>query len=241
MLIIPAIDLRGGRCVRLSQGDYGRETIYDLDPVEVAQRFAAEGAEIVHVVDLDGAKSGSPANLEVVARIAREGGLPVEFGGGVRTLETARKVLDFGVSRVVVGSKLVQDADLSAQFFAELGELVVAGIDARDGKVATVGWTETSEVTAVELAQRVERAGCRRIILTDIARDGELKGPNLDLLRDVVAAVGIPVIASGGVAVVEDLEILRGAFPAGVEGVIVGKAIYENRFTVAEAVAALAR
>lgn len=241
MLIIPAIDLRGGRCVRLTQGDYGRETVYDLDPVEVAQRFAAEGAEIVHVVDLDGAKSGAPANLEVVARIAKEGGLPVEFGGGVRTLETARRVLDFGVSRVVVGSKLVQDADLSAQFFSELGEQVVAGIDARDGKVATVGWTETSEVTAVELAQRVERAGCRRIILTDIARDGELKGPNLDLLREVATAVTIPVIASGGVAVVGDLEVLREAFPTGVEGVIVGKAIYENRFTVAEAVAALAR
>lgn len=240
MLIIPAIDLRGGRCVRLTQGDYGRETIYDLDPVDVAQRFAAEGAEIVHVVDLDGAKSGSPANLEIVARIAREGGLPVEFGGGVRTLETARRVLDHGVQRVVVGSKLVQDAELSAQFFAELGEQVVAGIDAREGKVATIGWTETSEVTAVELALRVETAGCRRIILTDIARDGELKGPNLDLLRDVVAAVKIPVIASGGVAVVRDLELLRQAFPAGVEGVIVGKAIYENRFTVAQAVAALA-
>jgi phosphoribosylformimino-5-aminoimidazole carboxamide ribotide isomerase len=240
LLIIPAIDLRGGRCVRLTQGDYGRETIYDLDPVEVAQRFAAEGAEIVHVVDLDGAKSGSPANLEIVARIVREGGLPVEFGGGVRTLETARRVLDHGVQRVVVGSKLVQDAELSAQFFAELGEQVVAGIDAREGKVATIGWTETSEVTAVELALRVEAAGCRRIILTDIARDGELKGPNLDLLRDVVAVVKIPVIASGGVAVVEDLGLLRSAFPAGVEGVIVGKAIYENRFTVAQAVAALA-
>jgi phosphoribosylformimino-5-aminoimidazole carboxamide ribotide isomerase len=240
LLIIPAIDLRGGRCVRLTQGDYGRETIYDLDPVEVAQRFAAEGAEIVHVVDLDGAKSGSPQNLEIVARIAAEGGLPVEFGGGVRTLETAHRALEAGVQRVVVGSKLVQDAELSARFFAELGDRVVAGIDAREGKVATIGWTETSEVTAVELALRVEAAGCRRIILTDIARDGELKGPNLELLRDVVSAVKIPVIASGGVAVVEDLVQLREAFPAGVEGAIVGKAIYENRFTVAQAVAALA-
>lgn len=240
MLIIPAIDLRGGRCVRLTQGDYGRETIYDLDPVEVAQRFAAEGAEIVHVVDLDGAKGGSPQNLEIVARIAAEGGLPVEFGGGVRSLETAHRALEAGVQRVVVGSKLVQDAELSARFFSELGDRVVAGIDAREGKVATIGWTETSEVTAVELAQRVEAAGCRRIILTDIARDGELKGPNLDLLRDVVSAVKIPVIASGGVAVVEDLAQLRAAFPAGVEGVIVGKAIYENRFTVAQAVTTLA-
>ncbi|MGV3617079.1 MAG: 1-(5-phosphoribosyl)-5-[(5-phosphoribosylamino)methylideneamino]imidazole-4-carboxamide isomerase [Fimbriimonas sp.] len=240
MLIIPAIDLRGGRCVRLTQGDYGRETVYDLDPVEVALGFGREGAEIVHVVDLDGAKSGAPENLEIVARIVREGGLPVEFGGGVRSLETARRLLDLGVARVVVGSKLVQDAELSARFFSELGDRVVAGIDAREGKVATIGWTETSGVSAVELAQRVEAAGCRRIILTDIARDGALRGPNVDLLREVVGAVSIPVIASGGVSVVEDLRVLREAFPAGVEGVIVGKAIYEDRFTVAEAVAALA-
>lgn len=241
MLILPAIDLRGGECVRLTQGDYARETQYHRDVVEVAQEFASAGAEVLHVVDLDGARDGVPANLALVERIVKDGGIPVEFGGGIRSLETARRVLDLGVLRVVVGTKLIQDRDLADQFFTEFGDRVVAGIDARDGKVATVGWIETSDVTAKGLAQRVEGSGCKRIILTDIARDGALVGPNLSLLREVVDAVTIPVIASGGVAEISDLLAIQHAFPTGVEGIIVGKALYEGRFSLEEANAALGR
>ncbi|MEZ0327881.1 MAG: 1-(5-phosphoribosyl)-5-[(5-phosphoribosylamino)methylideneamino]imidazole-4-carboxamide isomerase [Fimbriimonas sp.] len=238
MLIIPAIDIREGRCVRLIQGDYSQERSYTADPVEMAQRFEGEGAEIIHVVDLDGAKSGEPQNWDALASIAKATKVPIEVGGGVRTLETARRLLDLGIARVVVGTKLVQDELLAAKFFQELGEAVVAGIDARGGMVAVHGWTEQSEMPATELARQVERQGARRIILTDIARDGMLNGPNLELLSHISAAVSIPIIASGGIGTLDDLRLLaHSANPP--EGVIVGRAIYENRFSLKEALNAL--
>lgn len=222
--------------MRLTQGDYNRETIYEVDPAEVAQDFVTHGAEWIHVVDLDGAKSGRPENLDLLASIIGASDRPIEFGGGVRSLETARTLIDLGVGRVVVGTKLVQDEELAARMFAELGDRVVAGIDARNGMVATIGWTETSEVTAAEMARRVEAAGCRRIILTDIARDGAMRGPNLELLTEVASAVSIPVIASGGVSVLDDVTALTQVQPA-LEGVIVGKALYEGNLTLPDMIA----
>lgn len=234
MLILPAIDLLGGKCVRLAQGDYGREKVYGDDPVALAEQFQAQGGDVLHVVDLDGAKTGEPLNLASIERIAKAMSIPVEVGGGVRTLEAARRLLDLGVARVVMGTTLVRDPDGAAKIFAALGEQVVAGIDARNGKVAVSGWTEQSEVTALDLAARMQQAGARRVILTDIARDGMLSGPNLQLLEEVAGGLAIPVIQSGGIGTLDHVRSLVGTRA---EGVIIGRALYEGKFTVREAVA----
>jgi len=241
-LILPAIDLRGGQCVRLTQGDYARERIYDSDPVRVAEEFADQGALWIHVVDLDGAKSGEPQNWGSIEAIAKGVGdtARIEVGGGVRSLEVARRLLDCGVARVVVGTKLVEDQELAERMFSELKEQIVAGIDARQGRVAVAGWVEQSLVTATELAVEMERLGARRIILTDIAQDGMLTGPNLELLNSVSAAVKIPIIHSGGIGALEDLALLFDKSDRRPEGVIVGRAIYERRFTVRQSVETVA-
>jgi phosphoribosylformimino-5-aminoimidazole carboxamide ribotide isomerase len=236
MLILPAIDLRGGQCVRLTQGDYARECIYDSDPIRVAKEFQDQGAEWIHVVDLDGAKSGAPQNWESIEGIARSVNIPVEVGGGVRSIETVARLLECGVSRVVVGTKLVQDSELAGQMIGQFGDRIVAGIDAREGKVAVAGWIEQSSITAVDLAQRMEAQGVKRIILTDIAQDGMLTGPNLDLLRTVSESVGVPIIQSGGIGTLADLKLLYDIHRFRPEGVIIGRAIYEGKFTVREAV-----
>jgi phosphoribosylformimino-5-aminoimidazole carboxamide ribotide isomerase len=238
VLILPAIDLIGGRTVRLSQGDYEQKTDYNLDPLEVARAFEADGAEWLHVVDLDGAKVGHPVNLEVLRRIAEETRLRIEFGGGLRDMDSIDAALKAGAERVVLGSRLAQDLGFAAKVFAGYGERVVAGIDTRDGKVAVHGWLETGHDRGTDLAKRLEELGCRRVITTDIARDGSLVGPNLEALTEMAQAVSIPVIASGGVSVLKDLEDLKRLPAPGVEGVIVGKALYEGRFTLAEALAA---
>ena len=239
MLIFPAIDLRGGRCVRLFQGDYAQETVYDEDPCRVAREFEKQGAEILHVVDLDGARSGTPANLEIVSAICHAVKIPVQFGGGVRSLETARRALEMGVHRVVIGSKLLAEPEFAEAIFAALGESAAAGIDAREGRVAVAGWTETSDTPAADLARRIEALGAHRFIVTDIARDGALQGPNLDFLRTMAAAVQGKVIASGGVSSIDDILAIRHLGAPNLEGVIVGRAIYEGKFTVAEALAAV--
>jgi phosphoribosylformimino-5-aminoimidazole carboxamide ribotide isomerase len=236
MVIFPAIDLRGGRCVRLVQGDFARETVYDDDPVAMALRFRAQGAEFLHVVDLDGAREGAPRNLEVVRRLAKETGLRLQVGGGVRSLEIARELLDAGVERVVAGSRLASDDEFAKTLFAELGERVVAGIDARGGVVAVQGWTQTSGVPATDLARRLQLLGARRLIVTDIATDGMLTGPNIAFLEEMLEAVAMPVIASGGVGSLEDLSTLARLQPKGLEGAIVGKALYEGRFLLSEAI-----
>lgn len=235
MLIIPSIDLRAGRTVRLLHGDYAKETVYDADPVETAVSFAEQGAEVIHVVDLDGAKTGVPENLETLTRIFRAVPVPVQVGGGVRTLETAQRLLDAGAGRVVLGTALVRDPALADSVFNALGERAVAGIDARDGRVAVAGWVDTSDVDAIELARRMQASGAQRVIVTDIARDGALNGPNLPFLLTFVEALEMRVVASGGVASLDDIRAL---VPTGVEGVIVGRAIYEAKFTVKEAIAA---
>lgn len=240
MLVLPAIDLRGGKCVRLIQGDYAQETIYDENAVEVAKRFEGEGAEILHMVDLDGARTGEPANLDLVGEVARSIRIPVQYGGGVRTLATAKRAIDLGIHRVVIGTKLLDSPEFAETIFLALGESAAAGIDARDGRVAVAGWTETSDIAAEDLAMRMEHLGARRFVVTDIARDGVLLGPNLEFLSLVANSVRGHVIASGGVSSLHDLKTLATQGPANLEGVIIGKALYEGRFSVRDALHALA-
>ncbi len=228
--ILPAIDLRDGKCVRLLRGDYAQETIYGDDPVVMARKWEALGARRLHVVDLDGAKAGAPENHEVVAQIARALSIPVQLGGGLRTRESIAQVLESGVERAIIGTRAIQNPEWAREMFREFGPRLILGLDAREGKIATAGWMETSAVEAVEFAQQAEAWGCRRIIFTDIARDGTLEGPNIPALQKVAAAVSIPVVASGGVHVAQDVRALRQV--ANVEGVIVGKALYANTATL---------
>lgn len=234
--VIPAVDLRGGRCVRLFQGDYAQETVFADDPVSVAQRWEAEGAHRLHVVDLDGARARESVQLAVVRRIAAAVGIPVQLGGGLRTREAVWAALDAGVERAIVGSAAL-DVELAAGLFTEFGERLVVGLDARDGRVAVEGWTEDSGAEVTDLARRLEAAGARRIIFTDISRDGTLAGPSVAATRALAEALAIPVIASGGVGCAADLQALAKLAPRGVEGVIVGKALYTGDVRLSEVLA----
>lgn len=236
MLILPAIDLLGGRCVRLFQGDYAQATQYSDDPAQVARSFAEQGARWLHVVDLDGAKAGTPVNVGAVESIVKAFEGSVEVGGGIRNLESARRLLDLGVARVVFGSRLVNDPGFAREAFDELGDRAVAGIDARDGMVAVHGWTEKSSVSAESLARELAAVGARRLIVTDIATDGAMSGPNLAFLKSMAAAGGVPVIASGGISTLADIADVAALEALGVEGAIIGKALYERVFSVAEAI-----
>lgn len=232
MLIIPAIDLRGGRCVRLVQGDFNRETRYDDDPVRVAENWRAVGAPWIHVVDLDGALAGEPQQLEVVAAICALGG-PVELGGGLRTIDHLADAFAAGVQRVVLGTAAVERPELLSDAVARWGaERVILGVDARDGRVAVRGWEQLSELSATEVIDRARRAGIERVIYTDIERDGTLTSPNYRAIR-AVAESGVTVIASGGVAERGHLERL--ATIPGVEAAIVGRALYDGALVIREA------
>jgi phosphoribosylformimino-5-aminoimidazole carboxamide ribotide isomerase len=224
MLILPAIDLKDGKCVRLFQGDYAQVTVFSDDPAEVGRRWRDEGAQYLHLVDLDGAKAGHPVNLAVVEQIKAASGLPVELGGGIRDEATIANLLERGVDRVILGTAVVRDPAYAAQLCQKYGERVVIGIDARNGLVAVEGWTETTGVTASQLATELARQGAARFIYTDISRDGTLTEPNYAAFQEfVAAAVGKPVIASGGVARAEQVERLAAL---GAEGVIIGRALY---------------
>jgi phosphoribosylformimino-5-aminoimidazole carboxamide ribotide isomerase len=235
--VIPAIDLRGGRCVRLLQGDYGRETAYSDDPVSVAKRWESLGAPRIHVVDLDGAKDGAPAQSEVMARICKAVSVPVEVSGGMRTIETITAALAYGAERVQLGSAAVKDPGLVKQAALRFAGAIVVSIDAREGWVQTDGWLESSTVRALDLAREMEAGGVRRIMFTDIGRDGMLTEPNYAAYESLVAALGVPVVASGGVSKVDHLVRLA---ELGCEGAIVGKALYESAFTLPEALASVA-
>jgi phosphoribosylformimino-5-aminoimidazole carboxamide ribotide isomerase len=234
--IIPAIDLRDGRPVRLYQGDYARETVYGDDPVAIACAWAAAGVPRLHVVDLDGARAGAPRHLSVLQAMARAVATPIEFGGGVRSREVAEAVLAAGAERVIVGTAAIEDPALARELAAALGPRLVLGVDARDGLVATRGWRTASNVTATELARQAREWGVARLIYTDIGRDGTLTEPNYASLRMVIEAAGLPVIASGGVAHVEHLRRLRAL---GAEGAVVGKALYDGLVRLDEALAAV--
>lgn len=235
MELWPAIDLRGGRCVRLLQGDYERETVFDADPVAVAMRFAAGGARRLHLVDLDGAREGGPVQAELVGRIVAAAGLPCQVGGGVRSVATAAAYLDAGVARVVVGSLAIDDPDAFSGLSSAYPGRIVLGLDARDGIVAVRGWRETGGTSALDVARRHATLPLAAIVFTDIARDGMLEGPNLAALGAMLAASSVPVVASGGIASAADI---RRVAAAGAAGCIVGKALYTGAVTLAEALAA---
>ena len=223
MLLIPAIDLRHGQCVRLEQGDFERDTHYSTDPLEVARRFEAQGATWLHLVDLDGARDGEPRHIHVLEQIASRTKLKVEFGGGLRNSEVIERALGCGAARLVLGTAALEDADLLARIFSVHAALIAVGIDARNGYAAVRGWLDTSSKRAVDAASEVVRAGARRIIYTDIATDGMLAGPNVDGLRAMIAAVSVPVVTSGGIASESHLDAVAAA---GAEAAIVGKALY---------------
>lgn len=223
MLIIPAIDLKDGKCVRLYQGDYEQVTIFSDDPAEFAERWRDEGAQYLHLVDLDGAKAGYPVNLEVIEKIKKAFGRPVEVGGGVRDENTVRILLERGVDRVILGTTALRDPELTDYLCRTYGEQIVIGIDARDGLVAVEGWTETSNVTAIELATRLSEMGAARYIYTDISRDGTLTEPNYAAFAEFSQAAQRPVIASGGIARAGQVKKLA---TLGAEAVIIGRALY---------------
>ena len=235
--VIPAIDLRGGKCVRLLQGDYAKETAYSDDPVAVARRWAGEGAKRIHVVDLDGAKQGAPAQSEVMAAICRAVAVPVEVSGGMRRIEHIGEARAYGAGRVQIGSAAVKDPALVRTAVAQFGNAIVVSIDAREGMVQTDGWLEASSVRAVVLAREMAGAGVARVMFTDIGRDGMLSEPNYAAYEELVAALPCPVVASGGVSEVGHLVRLA---EIGCEGSIVGKALYEGRFSLTEALEAVA-
>jgi phosphoribosylformimino-5-aminoimidazole carboxamide ribotide isomerase len=239
VILYPAIDIRGGKAVRLLQGDYARETTYDADPVDAAKRWADEGAEFLHVVDLDGAKAGEPQNLEQVRRIASAVHCPIQVGGGLRDAASVASVLGAGAERVVIGTAALRDPGFLAQVLEEHGERVVVSADARNGKVALAGWTESSEVDIAAAVADLTDRGVARFLCTAIEVDGTMEGPALGELDRIAAATEARVIASGGVGNLADLEALARDRAPNIEGAIVGRALYERRFSVVEGIAAL--
>lgn len=237
MTIFPAIDLRGGKCVRLFKGDFDQETVFSDQPAEVAQQWQAQGAQFLHLVDLDGARAGHSENLMTVREILAAVTIPVELGGGIRTLENIDEVLAFGVRRVILGSVAVRDPELVAAACAKYGDRIVVGIDAKDGIVAVDGWGVSGDVDVITLAKRMKQAGVRTIIYTDISRDGTLAGVNVEATAKLARESGVHVVASGGVRDVRDIEALKPYEKDGIEGVIVGKSIYTGSLSLPEALA----
>ena len=238
MIVIPAIDIRGGRCVRLHQGDFDQETVYGADPVEMALRWQAEGAERLHVVDLDGAREGAGTNREIIGMIAQALSIPVQTGGGLRNADTIQAMLDSGVQRCIVGTTAALEGEATQALFARFGDALILGLDAKEGYVAIRGWRETTDQTALDFAREMVERGARRIIYTDVARDGTLEGPNLPALKAMAEAAGVPIVASGGISKVEDIVALKALEPIGVEAAITGKALYANTMTLPGAIAA---
>jgi phosphoribosylformimino-5-aminoimidazole carboxamide ribotide isomerase len=233
MIILPAIDMKDGQCVRLYQGDYDQVTTYNADPAMIAQRWQYAGASWLHLVDLDGAAAGHPVNVESVKRIRASTTLHIDLGGGMRTLEDIGHMLDLGIDRVVLGTVALTDRALLKQALARWGERIVVGLDARNGSIAVSGWRETSQVRATSLAAELCANGVQRFIFTDIARDGTLQGPNIEELKEIQRMVACSLIASGGVSSMNDLHALAGL---GIEGAIVGKALYTGDIDLAQAI-----
>ena len=229
MILFPAIDLKNGQCVRLEQGDMARATVFNLDPAAQAKSFAAQGFEYLHVVDLDGAFAGKPMNAHAVDAMLKAVTMPVQLGGGIRDLGTVEAWLGKGIARVIIGTAAVRDPDFVKQAAKTFPGRVAVGLDARAGKVAVEGWAETSEITALEIARRFEDAGVAAIIFTDIARDGLLKGLNLDATIALADRISVPVIASGGLASIEDIRAMLAPRASRLAGAIAGRALYDGR------------
>ena len=236
MQVWPAIDVRGGKCVRLRQGDYKQETVFDEDPVSVAARWVNQGAECLHLVDLDGARDGYAVNREVIRAIVESTSVPCELGGGIRDADTVRDWLDVGLQRLVVGTRALQDVAWFRQMTDEFPGHLVLGIDARDGQVATDGWLKTSDTSAVEFARQLCAEPIAAIVYTDISQDGMMAGPNIPAMAEMKAAVSCPVIASGGVTSAADVSRLA---EVGMDGCIIGRSLYEGRLSIADALAAV--
>ncbi len=238
MLILPAIDLRGGQCVRLRQGDYAQETVFDADPAAVARRWVEQGASSLHLVDLDGAREGHPSNGASVRAIVASAGVPCQLGGGLREESHLEEAFSWGVARVIVGTRALQDPDWCERMCARFPGRIVLGIDAKNGQVATEGWLQVSELSALELARRCERWPLAALIYTDISRDGMLAGPNFPAMAEMAQAVRWPVIASGGVTSLADVGQLAAL---GLAGCIIGRALYEGRIDLPQAIQTAAR
>ncbi len=235
MIIYPAVDIKDGKCVRLSQGKFNDVTVYSENPVDMALKWERAGAGYLHVIDLDGARHGEPQNIAVVSEVAVKLGIPVQLGGGIRTIEIIENVLSKGVQRVILGTSAVEDPELVKTALKTFEHNIVIGIDAKDGHVAIEGWEKTSKFTAVEFARKMESLGAKTIIYTDISKDGMLSGPNLNAMEEMAGAVKVEIICAGGVSSIKDVINLKNA---GISGAIIGKAIYTGDIDLAEAIEA---
>jgi phosphoribosylformimino-5-aminoimidazole carboxamide ribotide isomerase len=233
MEIIPAVDIRDGKCVRLYQGDYDRETVFDEDPVTVALTWYSQGARWLHVVDLDGAAAGKPQNMDLVVEIVKESGLLVELGGGIRQEEVAQDVLGQGISRVILGTAAIENKELVRRLCRRFGEAIAVSLDTRDGKVATRGWQTPTLVEVARLGRDMEDLGVRRFIYTDIEKDGTLAGPDFDMVSRLLAELNVPVIVAGGISRLDHLKRLQ---ELGAEGAIIGSALYTGNIDLGEAI-----
>lgn len=237
MLIIPAIDLRAGRCVRLVEGKLEKETVYSDDPVSMAVHWQEQGARWLHVVDLDGAFAGVPKNLDVISEILAAVDMPVQIGGGIRNLDTVERLLELGATRVILGTAAILKPQMVSDACARYGEAILVGIDGRNGQVAIEGWGMTVEKSVLELAREVQERGVQRVVFTDIRRDGTLQGPNLEATGELARATGLKIVASGGVSTTDDLRAVKKLEPLGVDSVIIGKSLYAGTVKLKEALA----
>ena len=239
MLIIPAIDIKEGSVVRLFQGKFSESKVYSNDPLKTAKHWIRQGADVIHIVDLDGAATGTPKNIDAVKGITKESGAKLQFGGGVRSLDTIKMLLDAGVWRVVLGTKAAEDDDFLVTAFKRFSNRIIVSIDAKDGKVLVQGWKEESvgNIEAVDLAQQLKSIGFKELIYTNVSKDGTLKGPDIKGIKDLLKKTGMQIIASGGISNLNDLSRLKELEKQGVSGVIIGKALYEGKFTLREALA----
>jgi phosphoribosylformimino-5-aminoimidazole carboxamide ribotide isomerase len=233
MEIIPAVDIRSGKCVRLYQGDYGRETVFDDDPVTAALTWYSQGARWLHVVDLDGAAAGQPQNTDLVKEIMKESGLLIQLGGGIRQEEVAQNVLSQGISRVILGTAAIENRELVERLCQQFGEAIIVSLDARDGKIATRGWKKPTVVEVAQLSREMVDVGVRRLIYTDIERDGTLAGPDFEMVSTLLAAVKTPIIVAGGISRLDHLRRLK---ELGAEGAIIGSALYTGDIDLGEAI-----
>lgn len=241
MLIIPAIDLRAGKCVRLVEGKLEKETVYSDDPVAMAVHWQEQGAKWLHVVDLDGAFAGAPKNLDVISGILAAVDIPVQVGGGIRSLDITGRLLELGAARVILGTAAILKPEMVTEACDRYGEAILVGIDGRNGRVAIEGWGMTVDKSTLELAQDMQARGIKRIVFTDIKRDGTLQGPNLEATGELAQATGLKVVASGGVSKIDDLKEVKKLEPLGVDSVIMGKALYAGTVTLKEALAIAAQ
>ncbi len=236
MLIIPAIDLKNGKVVRLRQGDFLKEVVYSDDALAIARKWASQGASFIHIVDLDGAARGVPTNLDLAGKIAKEVSIPVELGGGIRTEQQIKEALKRGIKRVVLGTRVYQDLGFAEKIITKFKDQVIVSIDSRGGKIQAKGWTEAIPSSPVELAKTLEGFGAERIICTDISKDGMLTGPDVGAIEQFLKETKIKIVVSGGIASLEDISKLKKLESKGVEGVIIGKALYEGKIDLSEAI-----